>query len=375
MKFNWYRNNLIKAWLCSILVIFSSLIIFMRLIYPIINNSVQVMDNINNLSFDGWLIFEEVCAYFLFILGLTLPGRSRFAWFSSVIILVIIFVMSIVNLHGYFHTPMIIISLLFLLVNYKIFDQQLYLSYGFVFITAFVVFALVYGSFGSYLLRSQFANLITLNDALYFTVVSFSTVGYGDIYPLTAVAKNFTISMIAMGLVMFTTGITLIAYSLNDKIKHVLYHLNQGKISMSNHIVFIGYGIFAKILIDRYHKSGEQYLVIDSGKNMDTDRQILQEQDKLMISPYPGNKDALVRARVSEAKMIIVCFDEDSETIFAIMNVAEYLGKITPRPRIIARVYYEENINKAKLAGADDVIAPHLMAADKIMSITHEKVT
>ena len=238
-----------------------------------------------------------------------------------------------------------------------------------------MVFALVYGSFGSYLLRSQFANLITLNDALYFTVVSFSTVGYGDIYPLTAVAKNFTISMIAMGLVMFTTGITLIAYSLNDKIKHVLYHLNQGKISMSNHIVFIGYGIFAKILIDRYHKSGEQYLVIDSGKNMDTDRQILQEQDKLMISPYPGNKDALVRARVSEAKMIIVCFDEDSETIFAIMNVAEYLGKITPRPRIIARVYYEENINKAKLAGADDVIAPHLMAADKIMSITHEKVT
>lgn len=270
------------------------------------------------------------------------------------------------------HLPLIIITMFILILNFRIFDQQLYLSYGFVFISAFVIFALVYGVFGSYFLRSQFVNLKTLNDAVYFTLVTYSTVGYGDIFPLTAGAKNFVISMIVMGLVMFTSGITLIVYALNNKIRKTLFHLNKGKVSMTNHIVFVGYGIFTKILIERYRKSGLEFIVIDSGKNMDTDRQFLQEQDLLLISPYPGNKDTLVRARLEEARIVIVSFEQDSDIIFAIMNVAEFLKEVNPRPRIVAQVYYEENISKALAVGADEIVAPHLMAADRIMAFGHK---
>ena len=270
------------------------------------------------------------------------------------------------------HLPLIIITMFILILNFRIFDQQLYLSYGFVFISAFVIFALVYGVFGSYFLRSQFVNLKTLNDAVYFTLVTYSTVGYGDIFPLTAGAKNFVISMIVMGLVMFTSGITLIVYALNNKIRKILFHLNKGKVSMTNHIVFVGYGIFTKILIERYRKSGLEFIVIDSGKNMDTDRQFLQEQDLLLISPYPGNKDTLVRARLEEARIVIVSFEQDSDIIFAIMNVAEFLKEVNPRPRIVAQVYYEENISKALAVGADEIVAPHLMAADRIMAFGHK---
>jgi Trk K+ transport system NAD-binding subunit len=51
------------------------------------------------------------------------------------------------------------------------------------------------------------------------------------------------------------------------------------------------------------------------------------------------------------------------------MSVHEYLQDFTHKPKILARIYYPENINKAKLAGADEVIAPHLLAADAIQNL------
>ena len=361
--------------ICGLLVMSCAVIAFISNIYPLLNDNYRLAHNISNPRFVLILITREVLAYMLLVFGIALIGRSRVVWWISIVLLVLNFTSNIVS-HGMpLHLPLIIITMFILILNFRIFDQQLYLSYGFVFISAFVIFALVYGVFGSYFLRSQFVNLKTLNDAVYFTLVTYSTVGYGDIFPLTAGAKNFVISMIVMGLVMFTSGITLIVYALNNKIRKILFHLNKGKVSMTNHIVFVGYGIFTKILIERYRKSGLEFIVIDSGKNMDTDRQFLQEQDLLLISPYPGNKDTLVRARLEEARIVIVSFEQDSDTIFAIMNVAEFLKEVNPRPRIVARVYYEENISKALAVGADEIVAPHLMAADRIMALSHELVT
>ncbi|HRG61404.1 MAG TPA: NAD-binding protein [Burkholderiales bacterium] len=137
---------------------------------------------------------------------------------------------------------------------------------------------------------------------------------------------------------------------------------------MTNHVVLLGYGILAKILIEGYKQSGKEFIVIDNSKNMDTDREILQENERLLISPYPGNRNILIRARISEASLIIINFENDSDTIFAIMNVTEFLTNhpTANKPQILARIYYEENIAKAKLAGADIVIAPHLLAAAEI---------
>lgn len=264
------------------------------------------------------------------------------------------------------HNLLILLNLLILGAAYPYFKRPFYLSYSFVFIFAFNIFALFYGTFGSYLLRDSFQGINSLADAIYFTVVTYSTVGYGDILPLSPSAKYFVISMIVIGLIMFTTGITLIAYMLNSKLKSLIFNINKGKISMSNHIVFIGYGILTKMLIERYRKNNEKYIVIDQGKNMDTEREVLLEQNLLMIAPYPGHVETLVRARLSEAKIVIISYDSDADTIFAIMNIAQYLKEFSKRPKILARILYEENIEKAKIVGADEVVAPHLLAASEI---------
>ena len=288
----------------------------------------------------------------MLVFGIALPGRSKTIWSLTIITLVTILLSGIWLTHSYHSNVLLIASLILLIVCSRIFTKPLYLSYGFVFAFAFLIFALIYGILGSYVLRNEFHGIYTINDAVYFCIETYSTVGFGEIYPLTTMAKYFVISMIMMGLIMFTSGITLVAYLFNNKLRHLLFNINKGKISMTNHVVLLGYGILAKILIEGYKQSGKE----------------LQENERLLISPYPGNRNILIRARISEASLIIINFENDSDTIFAIMNVTEFLTNhpTANKPQILARIYYEENIAKAKLAGADIVIAPHLLAAAEI---------
>ncbi|WP_325100629.1 ion channel [Francisella tularensis] len=50
-----------------------------------------------------------------------------------------------------------------------------------------------YSVLGLYYLRDEFDGIKNISDAVYFTIVTFSTVGYGDIHPITEEAKLFTI--------------------------------------------------------------------------------------------------------------------------------------------------------------------------------------
>lgn len=358
---------LIMASLCSCLIIYNALYIFIKSIYPLISDT-QLNTNLSNSAFYLNIISQEGFAYSLLILGLALPGRARSLWIATIINLVLILISNLWLNTVYHSNWLIIANIILLLSNVRNFNKPFYLSYGLVFSIEFIIFALCYGIFGCYLLRHEFKNLNTITDAIYYSIETYSTVGYGDIYPITNTAKYFVISMIIMGLVMFTSGITFIIYMFNNKLKHLLFNINKGKISMSEHIIFLGYSIMSRILIERL-KDNENFMVIDLGTNMDVDREILREQDKLMITPYHGNKEVFARARVGEAKLIIVSFDNDSDTVFAVMSAHEYLQNCKHKPKILARIFYPENIDKAKRAGADEVIAPHLLAADAIQSL------
>ena len=329
----------------------------------------QALSSTEELGLGLQMLFEVMVAYLLFISALALQSRARVIWLILVAGLLYLSINSLFTPHPLHNGAPAFISLILLVLVYKYFDKPLYLSYGFVFISAFIIFALFYGTFGCYFLRSEFHGLNSITDRLYFTIATYSTVGYGDIYPITNTSKLFVISMIIIGLLMFTSGITLIAYTLNHKLKNMLFNFNKGRTAMNNHIVFYGYGVLAKILIHRYQKHNEKFLVICNINDNDQTLTQLREENLVLQSPYPGCSDTLARARVNEAKLIIISFENDADTVFATLNVCEYLAQFPTRPKIIARIFYEENIQKAIKAGADHVIAPHILAADTIDKI------
>lgn len=360
--------------LCAFLLIANALNVFIKSSLPLIANNHDLMANLSNLRFDLKLIIQEAIAYGLFVFGISLFGRSRIIWVLCILNLLAILLFSnffLANIHMH-DNILTIISLIVLLFCYKVFDQQFYIYYSFGLAIAFLIQAIFYGTVGSFILRSEFHGIKTIHDALYFCIETYSTVGYGDIYPLTQTAKYFVISMIITGIIIFTAGLTLGGLVVSSKVKKLLFNINKGKISMENHVVLIGYGITAKILVERYVKDETPFIVLDSSDNMDTEREILKERGRLLISPHTGSNAVLERARINEAQLVVINFERDPDTILAIMNVAEFLKKYPKRPQIIARIYFEENIERAKTIGADVVIAPHVLVAEHIESLRQQ---
>src|SRR3990167_5111317 len=69
--------------------------------------------------------------------------------------------------------------------------------------TILFIIVIAYGSLGTFLMRDQFIGIYTFLDAIYYTLVTYSTVGYGDIIPQSADAKLFVITMILAGIGSF----------------------------------------------------------------------------------------------------------------------------------------------------------------------------
>ena len=354
--------------LCSLVVILNALAIFADVISPRLTPHPN-SDLIYTSKFGVQILIQVVSAYFSLILGVLLYNRSRIIWRITIVLL---FIIGIGNLFWWFNSfsfSIAVIAIVFLLIVRKIYDQDVFISYGFIFVIGFLIFALLYGTIGVYQLRADFYGIKSLSDAVYFTIVTYSTVGYGDIYPQTFSAKCYVISMIIIGLILFTSSVTLIAFKVNTDLKKFLYNINKGKFGMLNHVILIGYGVLAKILIQEYQLKKQNFLVIDINRSIDHDRQILIDNNSLLIAPYMGHSDTFVKAQAELASMIVIALDTDEATIFAIMNAKEYFEEknLTNVPKILAVIFYKENINKAKRAGADEVIAPQILAVQKIL--------
>ena len=76
-----------------------------------------------------------------------------------------------------------------------------------------IVLVLAYGTLGSYALGGNNFNVKigSVSESLYFTVVTISTVGYGDIYPVTTLGRYFTIVLIISGLSIFLSAVTVLS--------------------------------------------------------------------------------------------------------------------------------------------------------------------
>jgi len=291
-------------------------------------------------------------------LGRGLYQRRRAAWRWAMVLLVALAANNVLRAT----TPQTVILsgllIIGLLACRRRFDvpSETRLGYGQVIALASVSFALAYGIVGSYLMQAQFQGLESWTDAIYYTFVTYSTLGYGDILPKTPDARLFVVSMIVVGLGSFVTAVTMVVGPMIERrMKGVLSIMGKFR-AASNHVLVCGYSSVGESVVDELQDRGIPYVIIDDREDIAAH---LRDKGHDVLTGDATRRETLEAANLRQARAVVAAFDSDSVNALVALT-AKGFRDATPGATfcIVARVEDEENVDKVRQVGADEVISP-----------------
>lgn len=302
---------------------------------------------------------------FLIFLGKGLFERRRRSWRVSLVVLTVLIANSL--LRGAPHTSILSLLLLVALVVYRrqfCMPPIVALGYAQIVALASIAFALAYGVGGSYLLRDDIGGVATWSDAVYFSIVTYSTVGYGDITPQSENAKLFVSSMIPIGLVAFATALTaLVGPEVERRMKGVLSIMQRFQ-NLSDHVIVCGYSSVSETVLSELAKTNATCLVIESRVEFG---ELLRGKGYEVLAGDPTHRDTLQNAGLANASALVCSHDTDSHNLLIAITAKEMRDEAkSQKPRILVRIEDEENIPKAMRVGADEVISPSTIGGQLI---------
>lgn len=229
-----------------------------------------------------------------------------------------------------------------------------------------VILALCFGIFGSYFMRHQYTNINTIVDAVYYTISTYSTVGYGDITPVTDEAKIFTSIMIIIGIGSFMTTLSFVfAPMVENKLKGI-FNIMEKITNMKDHVIICGYTKLAKAIISNLNRENVPYIIIDkdSGKVGE-----LEEINANFIIGSPSSKAILNKANIDNARAVMCVFENDAENIITIMAVKDIISahRRGKDIKVITRIENDYNAEKYNLLGVDKIVSPFALLADSML--------
>jgi voltage-gated potassium channel len=218
---------------------------------------------------------------------------------------------------------------------------------------AFLVFTstLLIGFYG-------FKTIENLNwiDAMYMTIITFSTVGFETVHVMSQPGKVFASFIIILNIASFAYALSVFSYYFiegkffqkmkNDIIKNRISRL-------TDHIIVCGMGRYGEEIIRHFILHKMNFVIIE--KDEERIQELQGEFNNLLcINEDATHDDVLVRAGIDKASAIIIALPDDSDNLFTVLSARQ----LNPDINIISRAYETKSIRKIKLAGADHVIMP-----------------
>ncbi|QLG63104.1 NAD-binding protein [Halorarum salinum] len=281
----------------------------------------------------------------------------RGAWYSTMLLLPLSAAQGLLQASEYSY-PLVGLSLLALPVvglNRRRFDRRVEFSLTQWAAAAALVGAVGYGTAGSYALRDEFRNgsVETILDALYFTIVTASTVGYGDVTPETQLAKWFVISSLVLNVAAFAVALgALFTPAIEARLKTALGRMTDTDIELlERHVLVLGHGELTEPIIEELTDADVDFLLVTPDESV---TRSLRERGVNVLTAEPTDEDALERARLADARAVVAATNSDAEDALAIITA----WQLDPDVPIVAAATERENVVKLKRAGADSVISP-----------------
>ena len=204
------------------------------------------------------------------------------------------------------------------------------------------------------------------DDSVYMTFLTFSTVGFSEVHPLSREGRYFMIFLIIISLLTIGYIITTIISFLFEghflqtmKERRMKYFLGQIK----DHYIICGFGDVGKESVKEFQRIKAPFLVIDLNvDSIDKNRY----PDIMFVEGDASEEDTLEKARIHKAKGFISCLPEDPQNVFTVLTARQ----MNPSLNIVSKASDERTVKKLEKAGANRVISPSQIAGRRLASVS-----
>lgn len=211
-----------------------------------------------------------------------------------------------------------------------------------------------------------------LMDAIYQTGITFTTVGFGEIAPVSNAGRIFTITLIISGFAVFSSAIGILVAELNKgnivailKERRMLYNI----VRLKKHFVVCYHNDYTIEVTEQLRKNHIPFVVIDPRPEIHEWAKTHKYPAYLQAEPHA--EMAMLKAHLASAKGLIALSDSIADNIAIIASVRLFEKEHDlPRPYyVISAAETTSNVEKLKKLGADTVVSPTKLTAQRVSAM------
>lgn len=203
-------------------------------------------------------------------------------------------------------------------------------------------------------------------DSFYMTIITVSTVGFGEVNELSSSGKLFT-----SVLIFFTFG--TFAYALSSITSYVVggdykRYIQKQRIMkelnrLQDHIIVCGFGRVGKQVADDLASHNIEFVVVEKVKDLSAKNE--ESKNTHYLLGDGTNDETLLLAGIKNARAVITCLPKDADNLYVVLASREHNKNVL----IVSRASANSAVSKLKMAGANNVIMPDSVGGAHMASL------
>jgi voltage-gated potassium channel len=199
-------------------------------------------------------------------------------------------------------------------------------------------------------------------DALYMTVTTISTVGFGEVHPLSHRGRAFTIGLILFGVsTMAWAAESMVKALLEDHVHHAWWRRRMERVidRLSDHYIVCGYGRMGVQIGRELTRRALAFVVIERDPQV---LEMLRQHSVLHVAGDATSDHILLAAGVTQARGLATALTGDADNALVVISAKG----LNPRLQVVARASSQETEGKLLRAGADRVVTPYTIGGQRM---------
>ncbi len=224
-----------------------------------------------------------------------------------------------------------------------------------------IIFIIAFGTLGFMLIEGW-----SLADSLYMTFITVSTIGFGEVEPLSPTGRHFVIIYIVLSVMTVGYTITvLLSFLFEGQFQATLEERRMKRFlaSVKDHFIICGFGDVGRETAEEFQRRKVRFVVVDR-ETHEADQERFPAVG--FVLGDATEEETLERAGIMRAKGLIACLPEDQQNVFTVLTARQQ----NPKLMIVSQASEERTVSKLQKAGADRVISPKQIAGRRLAALS-----